>query len=153
MPHHPISDIVSDYPSVIGSVDAAKPGMGGVLFAPAGQPPAMWQATFLEDIQCCIVLTDNNPTGDLTNSNLEQARVLAHADVVTLLFNLREFTLTTLNDNIMAVTRNCKGTITLDQATAYLCHLSSLHFHHYCYYHEVSHIKGTANAMADILSW
>ena len=34
-------EIVPDYPSVIGSVDAAKLGMGGVLFAPS-QPPAMW---------------------------------------------------------------------------------------------------------------
>ena len=37
--HHPthFAEIVPDYPSVIGSVDAAKPGMGGVLFAP-GKP-------------------------------------------------------------------------------------------------------------------
>ena len=35
------SELMLDYPSVIGSVDAAKPGMGGVLFTP-GQPPAMW---------------------------------------------------------------------------------------------------------------
>ena len=103
------SEIVLDYPSVIGSVDAAKLGMGGVLFAP-GQPPAMWWATFLEDIQCCIILMAN-PTGDLMNSNLEQARVLAHADVVTLLFNLRELTLTSLNNNVGAVTQNCKGAI------------------------------------------
>ena len=34
-------EIVPNYPSVIGSVDAAKLGMGGVLFAPS-QPPAMW---------------------------------------------------------------------------------------------------------------
>ena len=35
------AEIVPDYPSVIGSVDAAKPGMGGVLFA-FGKPPTMW---------------------------------------------------------------------------------------------------------------
>ena len=85
------------------------------------------------------------------SSDLEQARVLAHADVVTLLF-FRELTLASLNDNVAAVSQNCKGAITSDQATAYLCHLSSLHHHCYHYHHKVSHIEGKANAMADILS-
>ena len=35
------AEIVPDYPSVIGSINATKPGMGGVLFTP-GKPPAMW---------------------------------------------------------------------------------------------------------------
>ena len=62
---HPthFSEIVPDYPSVIGSVDAAKLGTGGLLFAP-GKQPAMWQATFLENIQCNIISTKNT-TGDL----------------------------------------------------------------------------------------
>ena len=81
------SEIMPDYPLVIGSVDAVKPGMGGVLFTP-GQPPAMWQATFLEDVHHCIISMENPTPGDLMNSDLEQARVLAHADIATLLFDL-----------------------------------------------------------------
>ena len=38
-------EVVLDYPSVIGLVDTAKLGMGGVLFAP-GHPPTLWCATF-----------------------------------------------------------------------------------------------------------
>ena len=47
--------------------------------------------------------------------------------MATLLFDLQELTLATLNDNVAAISRNRKGTITSDQATTYLCHLSSLH--------------------------
>ena len=94
-------EIVPDYPSVIGSVDAAKQGMGGVLFAP-GKPPAMWHAHFSEDIQQCSISTANTAS-DLTNSDLEQASILAHANMATLLFNLWELTLTTLNDNVAAI--------------------------------------------------
>ena len=143
-------EIVPDYPSVIGSVDASKLGMGGVLFAP-GKPPTMWHASFPEDIQQHIVSTTNT-AGDLTNSDLQQASILVQADMATLLFDLRVLTLATLNDNVAAVSQNCKGAITSDQAATYLCHLSSLHHHHHHYHHEVSHITGEASTMADILS-
>ena len=64
-----LAKVVPDYPSVIGAVDSAKPGMGGVLFT-EGEAPIMWRAQFPEDIQERIVSSDN-PTGDLTNSDLE----------------------------------------------------------------------------------
>ena len=60
--------------------------------------------------------------------------------------------LTTLNDNIAAISRNKRGAITSNQGAAYLCRLTSLHCHHHWYYHEVSHISGEANEMADTLS-
>ena len=118
-----------DYPLVIGSVDAAKLGMGGILFAP-GHPPTLWCATFPPEIQERII-SFNNPSGDLTNSDLEQAGALTQADVAASLYDLRELTLLTLNDNSTAISRNQMGAITSDQAAAYLCHLSSLH----CPYH------------------
>ena len=68
------------------------------------------------------------------------------------LYDLWELTLSTLNDNSAAISRNQKGAITSDQAAAYLCRLSSLHCWHHCYCHEVSHIQGLANEMVDILS-
>ena len=95
------AEIVPDYPSVIGSVDAAKQGMGGVLFTPR-KPMAMWRAHFPEDVQHHIVSTANT-AGDLTNSDLEQASVLAQADMATCLFNLWELMLATLNDNVAAI--------------------------------------------------
>ena len=90
-----------DCPLVIGSMDAAKPGMGSVLFAP-GHPPTLWQTTFPVDIHQCIVSSDN-PLGDLTNSDREQVSVLAQADMAASLYDLCELTLTTLNDNTTAI--------------------------------------------------
>ena len=144
------AEIVPDYPSVIGAVDAAKVGMGGVLFA-EDQAPVLWRAPFPEDIQQRIVSFDN-PHGDITNSDLEQAGVLAQADVANTTFDLRERTLATLNDNTAAISRNKKGTISSDQAAAYLCRLDSTHRRHHRYFHETAHIKGTANTMADTIS-
>ena len=86
-----------------------------------------WTTTFPADIQQRIREKMDNPSGDLTNSNLEQVGVLTQADVAASLYDLCELTLTTLNNNITAIACNQKGAITSDQVAAYLCHLSSLH--------------------------
>jgi hypothetical protein len=57
-----------------------------------------------------------------------------------------------LNDNMAAVSRNRKGAVTSDQAGAYLCRMTSLHCRHHRYCHEVSHMSGKAQEMADTLS-
>ena len=145
-----LAEIMPDYPSTIGSIDTTKTGMGGVIFTP-GQLPTLWQVTFPTDIQARIVTTESM-TGDLTNSDLKQAGVLSQADVAVSLYDLQELTLATLNDNTATVSCHHKGAVTSDRAAAYLCRLSSLHQRHHCYSHEVSHIPGTANEMADILS-
>ena len=149
---HPtrLAELVPDYPSAIGSVDAAKSGMGGVLFTDY-HPPLLWRVPFPLDLQSCIVSTEQ-PNGDIMNSNLEQAGVLAQADVANTVFDLRDRTLATLNDNIAAISHNKKGAITSDQSAAYICRLTSLHHHHHRYYHKVSHISGEANEMANTLS-
>ena len=55
------------------------------------------------DIQHRIISTTNT-AGDVTNSDLEQAGVLAQqADMATFLFDLWELMLMTLNDNIATV--------------------------------------------------
>ena len=86
------------------------------------------------------------------NSNLEQAGVLAQADVMNTVFDLCDRMLATLNDNITAISHNKKGAITSNQSAAYLCRLTSLHHRHHRYYHKVSHISGEAKEMADTLS-
>ena len=113
-------EVVPDYLLVIGSVDAAKRGMGGILFTPS-HPPTLWHITFPLEIQEHIILVDN-PSGDLTNSNLEQAGILAQVDVAASLYDLHELSLATLNDNTAAIAQNQKGTITSDHVAAYLCH-------------------------------
>ena len=150
---HPtcFAELMPNYPSTsIGFVDAAKSGMGGVIFAD-GKQPLLWHTPFPPNIQACIVST-KNPGRDITNNNLEQAGVLAQANVMNMVFDLHDQMLATLNDNITAISCNKKGAITSDQSTAYLCHLTSLHQCHHWYYHKVSHISGEATKTADTLS-
>ena len=142
-----LAEIVPDEPTVIGASDAAKPGMGGVMFAPES-PPVLWRFPFPADIQSELV-SEDNMSGKLTNSDLEQTGVLAQAMVATTHCDLRERTLATLSDNTPAVSRFRKGAVTSDQAAAYLCRLSSLHQRSQRYYHSVHFIPGAANVMAD----
>ena len=90
-----LAEVVLDYPSVIGLVDATKLGMRDILFA-LGHPPTLWHAAFPPEIQERLI-SFNNPSGDLTNSDLEQAGILAQADVAASLYDLWKLTLLTLN--------------------------------------------------------
>ena len=144
-----LAEIVPNYPSVIGSINATKSGIGGVLFAD-GKAPILWQAPSPSDIQTCIISTDNL-NGDITNSDLKQAGMLAQANVANTVYDLHDQMLATLNDNVFAISLNKKATITSDQSATYLCCLTSLHCCHHWYYHEVSHSSGEANEMSDTL--
>jgi hypothetical protein len=142
-----LAEIVPDEPTGIGACDAAKPGMGGVFFT-ADHQPIVWRARFPDDVQKEVV-TDKNLRGRITNSDLEQAGVLGHQDVICQHFDVRECTLATGCDNTPSVSRNRKGSITTDDAAAYLCRLSSFHQRHYRYFSEISYLAGPANVMAD----
>ncbi len=45
-------------PSLLGTMDAAKPGMGGVYFDPSEQG-YVWRHPFLDDVQADLVTTDH----------------------------------------------------------------------------------------------
>jgi len=142
-----LAEIVPDIPSGIGAVDAAKPGMGGVWFVD-GAPPLLWRAPFPPHIQARLV-SDHNPRGDLSNSDLELAGVVAHQDILAQSVNARERTFALLNDNSPAVSRASKGSISSRDSAAYLLRLSSLHQRHHRYCLRYDHIASAGNAMAD----
>lgn len=142
-----LAEIVPDLPSGIGAVDAAKPGMGGVWFVD-GAPPLLWRAPFPSHVQARLV-SDHNPRGDLSNSDLELAGVVAHQDILAQSIDSRERTFTILNDNSPAVSRASKGSISSRDSAAYLLRLASLHQRHHRYCLRYDHIAGAANAMAD----
>ena len=102
-----IAEVVEEDPSALQAVDAALPGMGGVLFSP-GQHPVVWRVPYPEEVQQRVV-TEANPGGDLNNSDLEQSALLAGADVAAAVYDLREVTLASLSDNTPAVSRRRKG--------------------------------------------
>jgi hypothetical protein len=157
-----IAEVVPTPPTYYGAMDAAKAGMGGVWFPPgppeplALQPPrssrlpapTLWRQRFSRNIQDLVVSSDN-PSGTITNSDLELAGTIAHDDVLANAVPVTHLTTCGLCDNTPAVSWRTKGSRTTTGPAAYLLQVSSLHRRHYRYKPEFHHIPGTANAMAD----
>jgi hypothetical protein len=72
---------VPQAPTLLGGTDAAKHGMGGVYFDGASNA-FVWREPSPHAVQRRLV-SHNNPTGDVTNSDLEHAGLLAQVDLMT----------------------------------------------------------------------
>lgn len=142
-----LAELISDALAAIGSVDASGRGMGGVWFTVDGDP-LVWREPFPDDIVSRLV-SSSNRSGDLTNSDFELAGVVAHQDILAQEHDVREASVSVLNDNTPAVSRSTKGSITSRDPAAYLLRISSLHRRHHRYNADFQYIKGPANAMAD----
>jgi hypothetical protein len=146
-----LREIVPTAPHVVGASDAAGPGMGGVAFLPlpgGGHQPVLWRAPFDPPTQQSLV-SFTNPTGTISNSDLELAGTIAQHDVVVQALDTREKTVYTLSDNTPATAWQSKGSTTTTGPAAYLLRLQALHQRQHRYVSRVSHIPGVANAMAD----
>ena len=145
-------EVVDSAPAFFGSIDASAAGMGGVwLDALERLPPLLWRHPFPPDITKEVVSWEN-PSGKLTNSDLEQAGLVCHPDILTQQYDVRERTICALSDNTPAVSRDHKGSTSSDAPSAYLCRLASLHQRAHRYRLRSAHIPGSLNVMADILS-
>jgi hypothetical protein len=142
-----LREVIPQAPTILGACDAAKSGMGGVVFD-ATRQPILWRAPFPTDIQSDIVAT-NNPGGSITNSDLELAGTIAQHDVAAQLGDVRHRTIGTLTDNTPALAWQRKGSTTTTGPAAYLLRCQALHQRHHRYQKTLEHIPGTANAMAD----
>ena len=149
-------EIVPTYPLVVGATDAAGHGMGGVFFVPTNtstdeQPDYesyFWRAEFPTDIRSQL-LTRDNPSGRITNSDLELAASIGQHDVVAHITDVVYATVFTLHDNTPTVYWNRKGSTTTTKPAAYLLRMQALHRRQYRYYPQHDFIPGTLNAMAD----
>ena len=81
-----LGEIVPNEPVVIGTTDACKFGMGGTLFA-HDEAPVLWRSPFPADVSDRVASYDN-PQGDVTNSDLEQAALIAQGDVAAAIHRL-----------------------------------------------------------------
>ena len=77
--------------------------MGGVFFDVDGTP-CVWRTPFPPEVQQRLV-TVENPEGDITNSDLEQAGVICHLDVVANATDIRYCTVGVGCDNTPSVSR------------------------------------------------
>jgi hypothetical protein len=128
-----LAEIVPQAPTLLGATDAAKPGMGGVYFDSEGHS-FVWRAPFPPVVQRRLVSFDNL-SGDITNSDLEHAALLAQVDLMTLSHDVRYATLENFSDNTPAVSRVRKGAVSTAGAAASLCRFASDHqrIHRYCH--------------------
>jgi hypothetical protein len=136
--------------ATIGASDACGVGMGGVFFVPTedGYISYLWRQKFPDFITEAMV-SWQNPSGNITNSDLELAATIAQHDVITQHIDIRERTVHTLTDNTPTAAWQTKGSTTTTGAAAYLLRLQALHQRHYRYLVRHSHIRGECNIMAD----
>ena len=145
-----IAEVVHKQPAFGGDCDAAKPGMGGVLFnlrSPTAAP-ILWRHPFPDHVQRRVVSFDN-PGGDINNSQLELAGALAQHDIAAQAWDVRHCTIATRNDNSATVAWSLKGSVSRNDPVAYLLRLFSLHRREFRYTTTIAHLAGDLNRMAD----
>jgi hypothetical protein len=95
-----ISEVMPQHPGAIGACDAAASGMGGVHFVPTHDVviPLLWRAKF-DAFVTALLVTFRNCKGNITNSDLELATSVAHADVLAQQVDIREHTIHNFYNN------------------------------------------------------
>jgi len=98
---------------------------------------------------CQSLVSADNLTGTLTNSNLELLGTIAHQVVLAATCHIAESTNALLNNNTATIYWLCWGSVMSSKAAAYLLCLQALHSHHHHYITTYNHIPGPANSMAN----
>jgi len=81
-------DLVPAPPDFIGYCDASQHGAGRVWFGgKCNMPPIVWRVPFPPKIKNALV-SESNPNGHLTNSDLEMARMLLSGSLLSCLHHL-----------------------------------------------------------------
>lgn len=149
-------ELIPTEPTAIGATDAAGHGMGGVFFVPTNDatPDApdyesyVWRHPFPTHVTQ-LLITDANPDGTITNSDLELAASIAQHDVIANTVDVREATIGNVHDNTPTVYWNIKGSSTTTAAAAYLQRLQALHRREHSYHPLHDFLPGHLNKMAD----
>lgn len=154
-----IAELVPLSSSAEGHHDASGEGAGGVWFpAPHLQPrdgfdnrPLVWRLRWPQHIIDDLV-TFKNPTGKVSNSDLELAGGLLHLEAIAQAFDIRERTVLSKTDNLATLYWQRKGSATTDKVPSYLLRLFGIHqrFHRYVARHD--YLAGLSNPLADSLS-
>jgi hypothetical protein len=105
--HTPTSfkQLIAAVPGYIGYCDASKLGAGGVWFPGSARtdlPPIVWRVAWPPDIQAALVSV-SNPTGTISNSDLEMAGLLLHYLVLECLADLKHVHVAAWCDNTPTV--------------------------------------------------
>lgn len=113
-----VAELVHRDDDYIGFCDASAFGAGGVWFGGAKPlDPVVWRVVFPKDITEAVV-SDSNPKGRLTNSDLEMAGVLLHQLVLERLVPMRHCRSVIHCDNTPAVSWSTRMTCRAESRVA-----------------------------------
>jgi hypothetical protein len=167
-------ELVPTAPTLHGTHDASGSGAGGVWLphstavprhqsllvvdddAPTGlrtvQPttpvPIVWRNTFPTLVQRALVSTDN-PTGTINNSQLELLGAFWHDEVAARCFDVRERTIKSSTDNLATLFWYRRGSVTTTSPTATILRQQSMHQRFHRYVSLKDYVPGPLNSLAD----
>jgi hypothetical protein len=131
----------------IGACDAAKDGRGGVWFTDEGNA-IVWREPYPEIVRREVV-SESNPNGKLTNSDLELEGTVLHHFVLGKTAKVEGETTYTGCDNTPAVAWRTKGSSTSRKARAKILRLAAGLRREQKAHHRIGHLSGVDNRMAD----
>lgn len=131
----------------VGACDAAKDGRGGVWFTDDGDA-IVWREPYPEKVRTEVV-SDKNPSGKLTNSDLELEGTVLHHWVLGKTAPVSGETTYTGCDNTPAVAWRTKGSSTSRKARAKILRLAAGLRREQRAHHRIGHLSGVDNRMAD----
>ena len=136
-----------------GVCDASKHGFGGSLFPSASlqTPPIVWREALPAELQARLI-SENNPRGTITNSDLELAGTIMHEVIWAQETGIAEATIVTGCDNTPAVAWRHKGSNSLDGPSAYLLREAAFLQRQHRHVPRLAYIHGTANVLGDVPS-
>jgi hypothetical protein len=108
----------------------------------------LWRSRYNDDTSRKLVSLEN-PSGTITNSDLELAASMVQHDVSAHQFDVRKHTIASGSDNTPTVSWQGKGSTSTTGAPAYLMCLQSLHQRFHRYLSTSFFIPNKINAMAD----
>ncbi|KAI2511269.1 adenylate kinase [Fragilaria crotonensis] len=155
-PTHVNEILLHGAPAYIGYCDASGFGAGGVWFSGTEPlPETVWRLQWPRDITAAII-SESNPTGKLTNSDLEMAAVVLHLSVLeSVVPSLRHKHIFVHSDNtpsVAWVTKMATKTAQSDAAHRLVRGLALRQRMLESAPVSISHVAGTDNVLADIAS-
>jgi hypothetical protein len=149
-----VKELVPDDDHYVGYCDACAAGAGGVWFSgDLHMDPIVWRVEFPPEISSQVV-SDSNPTGNLTNSDLEMAAVLLHYMVLQQTTDMKHKRAGTFSDNTPTVSWSTRMADRSKSATAgrLLRGLAAIQRATQAGPFTVASVAGKKNQMADVAS-
>ena len=154
-----IAELVSLLLLAEGHHGASGKGAGGIWF-PAPHldhweghehKPVLWRLQWPQNVIDRLV-TDDNPSGDISNSDLELAGGLLHLEALAQTFDIRERTVLSKTDNLNSLFWQRKASATTDKVPAHVLRLFGFHQRYHRYVARHDYQPGASNPIADACS-